>query len=175
MQESIVPILDWNEVEQFFYRAMAEGWASGKKVSIGPDGCKHTSLCDSSLGFVLWDRWTHTPGSVYSAGTTLISYQGVGDNVFTPAVPIWIMQYGGFYTPNAGAFVRKVLLDAYQHPQGVFLGCRGPAIASNGALQYENSLNLRGSFLIFNGHETVRNLHQEEITGRHSYSGMALA
>ncbi len=165
--------IDWKEVEAFFYEGhLRAGWVSGNKVRMDLlTGSKVARYYRRDLGLVFIDQWTQSPGSNKSAGSTMILYCGVGDDVLVPPIPIWIMQYRGWYEPEAIPLVKERLRAAYSHP-GEFAGCRG-LDASGFELLYQNDMFPRSHFRGFAGRERVVVGHAREL-GFHEYNGLAL-
>ena len=169
--------INWQEVEAFFYQAMLQGWASDTKVEVDMDtGYKtwqfagHTA---SGTPLVLTDRWTKTPDSCCSSGTTTIC---LGVTVTISVVPIWTMHYGGRYPEGVTILVKNALKKVYmaQH-EYPFMGCRGPAKLEAEGIVYHNWVDYQDPipFRCFSGIEKVVAEGDVEV-GYHEYFGMAL-
>ncbi|MBP9669188.1 MAG: hypothetical protein KBE09_02770 [Candidatus Pacebacteria bacterium] len=173
---SVLSKVDWTEAESVFYELMSGGWASGTKPLIAryPG---HVHMQHSKGPFKLIDMWTKTPGSRHSSGYTVLYYDCMyadDAHIENDYQPIWTMQYGGFYSRPAAAFVQRVLFDTYAKPSvHGFCGCRGPSMVHEGGFAYANKWVTHSSFHAFSGVEIVRNTHQNEIVGQHEYMGRA--
>ncbi len=158
--------MDVLEVRSFFFMAMSEGWAAAgdKKIVIADmPGYKALSFRDGD--FYLLDRYCVNPNTLKSAGTTTIWFQGI---------PVWVMNYGGFYEEEEIAFLKRALLWTYQ--RCIFVGCRG----LNGYVEgLESSLlyvnHFRGDFARFDGHEEIFRVKNGASLGFHEYEGMSMA
>lgn len=155
--------VDIKKVEEFFFKAMIEGWAgNGKKVNIFP-GFKSFVISDGK-GFQLCDNYCVNKESKKSVGTTLI----LVDNV-----PVWTMNYRGFYEDWAIDFLKHALLKAYE--TGNFVGGRGPEnYHPGGELFYINNV-VENNFSGFYGYETIIGYgDNDKVGGYHRYAGMSL-
>ncbi|MDP2631730.1 MAG: hypothetical protein Q8P30_03110 [Candidatus Uhrbacteria bacterium] len=159
------------EVQEFFFKAMLHGWAGdGKPIAVTDmPGFKEFSFQDSK--FLLKDRFSSTPESDKSSGTTTIWFQDV---------PIWNMYYAGWYTKEASGVVKHALRQAYENE--VFRGGRGQPCtltkqmspdSQEITVRYNNVLRSNG-FDQFEGCEDVRNMSHNELCGYHRYHGMIL-
>lgn len=151
------------EIQSFFFRAMVSGWASGgEKIKIAAMPL-YKAMPFREGDFYLLDCYCVNKKSLKSAGTTTIWYRDV---------PVWMMNYGGFYEESAIAFLKRALLRAYNKQE--FVGGRGPAFYSeNTGLNYANR-PLLGDFAKFEGREAVFNASGRESLGFHEYWGMSL-
>lgn len=166
--------LDWNEIEAFFYRAMLTSGYPSEKPNIWEEG-GHRKIRHQEGLLRLEDIWTHTPHSEWSAGTTTI-YREVGGELAPNLVPIWVMQYSGFYRgKTATLYLKKILREAYQNPE-TSLGCRGPREVKDAGFKYNNVVEtfLRTKFFRFAGWEELWNVAGNRLAGRHFYRGTAL-
>lgn len=154
-------MVDMTQVQQFFFKAMIRGWAAGvQKIKIAEmPGYKAIPFQEGE--FRLLDCYCVNPHSQMSAGTTTIWFQGV---------PVWVMNYGGYYEERAILFLKRALLETYEAQR--FVGGRGPIMYSEGPLVYVNTPRLNG-FVGFEGHEKVFDLAGVQL-GYHTYSGMGL-
>ncbi|MBU1015286.1 hypothetical protein KKI17_02515 [Patescibacteria group bacterium] len=145
--------VDWQRAEEFFLEAAGACWPSGRvpkqppsplllgaKVYLYPlegpteDGLRYADCF-----------WVGTGDSLgVSFGFTLISKNDV---------PIWRMQYEGFYPEGVGDFVKKALREEYEVRQEFRAG-RGPIRFIEGEFLYEN-LPRRSKFLKFYTREKV--------------------
>lgn len=180
--ESVIGMnpVDWAAVEAFFYRAMVEGWASGK----APERHRHERYIQHTEGALrLVDRWWKVGGRPMSSGYTTIEMD-ISPSCVGMWVPIWQMHYGGSYDKSASAFVKEVLLGAFRNPKG-FNGCRGSTDGATrsacGGYWYVNCLSRMPSemvrfsgmsFTLFGGTESV--YRGRSVVGYHRYFGMAL-
>lgn len=159
--------IDWKEVQRFFFRAMVEGWAAKGSKAEPPDMPGYKEIYFQEGDFQLVDLWCAISGQTRSAGTTTI---WIGQR------PIWVMQYGGWYRPEAIPTVRGALLSAYKGE--IFMGGRGSitfSLPESPHLEYRNRVNMNDLFQ-FSGTEYVwdKRGNQEKKIGLHYYSGMAL-
>ncbi len=153
------------EARDFFFQAMAQGWAAGKAAIKSPDRLGHYYLIFEQGEFVLIDEWAINELSKKSAGTTTVWYGGQ---------PVWFMSYSGFYPESSIKIVKQALLAEYCAKR--FTGGRGPSIYRMGDLEYYNEPNTGSSFERFSGREFVidRNSVSELGGGSHTYMGQAL-
>ncbi|MBI3633650.1 MAG: hypothetical protein HY226_05155 [Candidatus Vogelbacteria bacterium] len=157
-----------DKVKAFFFKAMLQGWVNGSEEFKIPDlpGYKAIAFRDGDL--YLLDRYCVNLETNMSAGTTTIWFKDS---------PIWVMNYGGWYSKDALKLVKKALAQAYE--QELFLGGRGVDISLDG-LVYKNvvadppHLKGREQFWLFYGEEEVRNPEGNACYGWHIFSGMSL-
>jgi len=155
------PFID--NIRQFFFKAMIEGWAAGsEKVAIPQLPC-YKAIEHKEGYFHLIDCWCKNPGTNGSSGFTTIYWK---DN------PVWTMQYGGLYLPgeNVMDFLKNTILQAYKEKR--FYGGRGPQSRCNAGLIYINTIS-RNNFDQFSGREAIYNTRTGQCYGHHEYSGMA--
>ncbi len=157
--------MDIAQVQQFFFKAMLEGWTTGGQEVEMPNMPGYTALPFQEGDLRLIDCYCVNPMSRKSAGTTTISLQGI---------PVWVMHYGGFYEEGAIVFLKQALLKVYQDHE--FIGGRGPRLYVRGDLLYVNEPD--GDFTKFNGREEIFNiedgLKNKTSLGFHEYWGMSL-
>lgn len=155
-------MINLREVEQFFFKAMVEGYAAGgQKIKIA-DMPNYKAIPFRDGDFYLLDRYCVTPHGPKSAGTTTIWFQDA---------PVWLMNYGGYYEERAIKFLKTALRKAYEARQ--FFGGRGPLVFSEGSLVYVNQPRFN-DFLKFEGREEVFDLDTRSSLGWHEYWGMTL-
>lgn len=154
--------MDIAQIQSFFFKAMVEGYvAGGQKIEIADmPGYKALPFRDGNL--YLLDRYCVTPNSPKSAGTTTIWFKDV---------PVWVMNYGGFYEESAIAFLKRALRKTYE--AGQFVGGRGPLVYVEGSLVYVNQPRLN-DFAKFEGREEVFNAKGVTSLGFHEYWGISL-
>lgn len=154
--------MDMTRVQSFFFRAMVEGWATGgRKIKIAEmPGYKALPFREGD--FSLLDCYCVTPNSPKSAGTTTIWFQDV---------PVWLMNYGGYYEEQAIKFLKRALRQAYEAHQ--FVGGRGPLVHTEGSLVYVNRPRLN-DFAKFEGREEIFDAQSGTSLGFHEYWGMSL-
>jgi len=155
-------MVDIAEVQAFFFRAMREGYAgSGQKTEVA-DMPGYKEIRFSEGDFLLVDRYCVAPNLVKSAGTTTIWFDGV---------PVWVMNYGGYYEEEAISILKRALSTAYQREE--FFGGRGQFVFTNGGLLYTNHPRLN-DFARFEGREEVFGTTGRTSLGFHDYWGMSL-
>ena len=151
--------------EEAFFLAMMSGYAGSKNEgstkTVSNNGCTKSVKFVHGL-YLVDDTWHTNPNSDKSAGTTTISHEGI---------PVWWMCYGGQYTKETVAFLKRALRETYA--QKKFVGCRGPLYFRDGIMVYENGFDQSQSFEGFSGDEIVFN-DSKGILGTHKYFGMAL-
>ena len=154
--------MDLEKIQAFFFQAMVEGWATcDQKIMIAEmPGYKAIPFRDGKLS--LLDNYCVNPNSPYSAGTTTIWHQDL---------PVWLMNYGGWYDKRAIAFLKRALSQTYNAHQ--FVGGRGPLVYTEGNLIYVNHVRLN-DFRKFEGHEEELDADIGESLGFHQYWGMSL-
>ncbi|MDP1706726.1 MAG: hypothetical protein Q8L36_02800 [bacterium] len=159
--------IDWSRVQDFFFRAMMQGWTVEGSVIKPPDmlGYKLARFEEDNLR--LTDLWCTGGGGEKSAGTTTI---------FFGEIPIWVMQYNGWYHEEAIPTVRASLMSAYQGR--IFLGGRGRisfSIPESPHIEYRNRVDFN-DFERFVGAECVwdKRGSEEKKIGVHRYNGMSL-
>lgn len=151
------------QAQTVFLRLMAKGWAAGEKPATHPEFPGRKFLRGVDGDFLLIDTWTqHEPECDASSGSTTLLFQ---------RVPIWVMQYGGWYGVEGSALVQRALARNYEN--GVFNGGRGPDIYRSGSLVYENTV-LKPDFTDFTGQERVLDGNSRTFHGQHQYFGQWL-
>ncbi len=155
-------MLDMAQIQAFFFKAMMEGYAvGGQKIKIADmPGYKAIPFRDGD--FYLLDRYCVTPNSPKSAGTTTIWFQDV---------PVWVMNYGGYYDDHAIRTLKCALRKAYETQQ--FIGGRGSRVYTDGSFVYVNHPR-RNDFDAFEGRESIINEITGVELGFHQYWGMSL-
>lgn len=149
-------------IQSFFFKAMTEGWASGgQKIKI-PDMPGYKGIPFRDGDFYLLDRYCVSPYSSSSAGTTTIWFKDV---------PVWVMNYGGYYQERAIPLLMTALRSTYGKAN--FVGGRGPRVFRSGVMVYVNHPRLNG-FVKFEGREEVFVAETSEPLGFHEYWGMSL-
>lgn len=148
------------DIQQFFFEAMVEGWVADAEESkvLGMPGYRIINFARDEL--VLTDLFCVTPGSSKSAGTTTIWHK---------EVPVWVMQYGGWYMEGVIPFLKHALLETYKAKR--FVGGRGRSQYCEGQLLYVNRPHVN-DFSDFNGHEQV--FMNDKPMGVHHYRGMMM-
>lgn len=154
--------MDMTQVQSFFFKAMVEGWATdSQKIRIAEmPGYKAIPFRDGD--FYLLDRYCVSPSSPKSAGTTTIWFQDV---------PVWLMNYGGYYEEQAIKFLKRALRQPYEAHQ--FVGGRGPLVHTEGSLVYVNQPRIN-DFTKFEGREEIFDTKNSTSLGFHEYWGMSL-
>ena len=154
-----------DKVQEFFFKAMIQGWASGAPAVSFPE----------LPGF---EGYTFNP-----PGQGLLSlrdcFTGAGEKFFGTTTiwreknPIWMMHYQGWYKKGAEPLLRRALLEAYS--KGIFLGGRGLDMidpATN--LDYHN-ISPGSRFTQFRGYEKIITRGcNSDIKGECFFQGRAL-
>lgn len=155
-------MVDMKEVQEFFFKAMIQGWACGVEKINMPNmpGYKKIEFRDGN--FYLADLYCVTPESDKSAGTTTIWVNGI---------PVWWMSFNGFYNEKAIAFLKEALLDVYS--KHIFLGGRGPRGFKGSGMTYINN-PWKNDFSDFEGKEEILVRGTRQSLGWHRYRGMSL-
>lgn len=149
------------QIESIFFKAMLEGYVFGvKKIRI-PDLPGYKAIPFRDGDYYVLDHYCVTSNSLKSAGTTTIWYQDV---------PVWVMNYGGFYEESAISFLKSALRLQYEERQ--FNGGRGPLVHTDGTLIYRN-MSSPNDFSGFQGRENIHNVYGI-LLGYHDYWGMSL-
>lgn len=120
----------WQEVRDFFFRAMRQGYAGKGKPQPVPDMPGFKRQVYEENHFRLVDQWGSNTDSNVSAGITTIWYEGK---------IVFLMTYSGAYDEEAIPFLKKALLEAYRCKE--FNGGRGPKFFKKGKLIYLNHWN----------------------------------
>jgi len=151
------------QIQSFFFKAMIEGWAKNSpKMSI-TDMPGYKAIPFEDGDFYLLDRYCVNPHSQRSTGTTTIWFRNE---------PVWVMNYGGYYTKGATAFLKNALGKAYQEHH--FVGGRGPRVYKDGlAYLYINQARIN-EFEKFEGREEIFAGVDNVPLGFHEYWGMSL-
>ncbi len=156
--------LGWR-VKDFFFEAMADGYAASKTAAVIPQ-VPGSKLIGYQMGqFRLLDTWISFEGSIHSTGITLIWYTENGQEI-----PVWAMHYGGYYVERAIPFLKECLASAYR--QQLFFGGRGPTWYKDEetSLLYINQPN-KGHFGNFKGEENIYDQKNNLLLGHHWYRG----
>ena len=154
--------MDIAQIRSFFFKAMMEGWAMNAQEIKTTDAPGYTSIPFREGDFYLLDRYCVSPNSSKSAGTTTIWFQDI---------PVWLMNYGGFYEKRTIACLKEALQRTYGVHQ--FVGGRGPRMHSKGSLVYVNQPRLN-DFAKFEGREEIFDIESGELFGFHEYWGISL-
>jgi hypothetical protein len=154
--------MDIKQIKQFFFKAMVAGWArNGQKISI-PEMPSYKAISFQEGDFRLLDCYCNSPDSPKSAGTTTIWHKNV---------PVWVMQFGGYYEKGAIRFLKRALLVNYE--TSTFLGGRGPSSFYEGYYAYYNKV-MQNDFGRFSGREEIISRPAGDILGYHDYWGISL-
>ncbi|MFA6269748.1 MAG: DUF5680 domain-containing protein [Candidatus Paceibacterota bacterium] len=152
-----------------FFEAMLDGYAGGEnRKSIktsGNDGYTTITYTTEDSKYRVVDRYCTTPLSDWSAGTTTIFYR-----VNLIWVPVWWMEYNGFYYKNVIPFLKSAIRQSYE--MEIFNGGRGPARYNDSGIEYNNIWS--GDFERFLGREEIEDKLNGELLGFHSFSGRSL-
>jgi len=158
-------------LQEFFLKAAAATYVSGKKAKINIDGEKVFEWGDGEFCY----RDGYRVNGERSFGQTIIYLAD------TPSVLIWVMQYQGWCKNDDKEVLihlKRALLTAYT--AGQFIGGRGPALFEENwenGLVYENMLGEVVQFASFQGRERIyRKPHNNphSFLFWHRYQGMLL-
>ena len=160
------------EVRDIFFNAMHDGgWATEGPCSEKsksremdpselPPGHKGIEWKDGL--WVVRDTWIQISGNPYSGGSTTINYDDI---------PVWLMQYRGWYAKEVIDFLQGALASNYRN--GFFSAGRGPDSYSQGDLLYLNEI-VRNDFADFECKEKVLHMPTATLKGYHNCSGLLL-
>lgn len=146
------------QIQDVFFDAMLEGYVGKPNKSWNPGlpGSKVIEYRRES--WLVVDSYIVSEKSPYSGGTTYIYYDGV---------PVWMMQYFGFYDGCAIPTLKAALREAYE--ERIFFGGRGPRTFLQDVHTYRNSTR-SNDFKSFSGREEIENV-DAEFCGFHQYQG----
>lgn len=161
-KETQADIVDLKEVEEFFLKAMAKGWAAGAKPTSSPDmpGYKYISFREGD--FSLIDQYSFNKTNSRGAGSIIVWFKGT---------PVWVMHYRGIYSKKTMSFLKQALLNAYT--QARFFGGRGSLILKENSLLYINRPEL-SEFAEFKGREEIIDVNTREVLSWDEYWGFSL-
>ena len=154
-------LLNQDEIQEVFFRAMLAGWANNVDViqfADLPGSCGHQYIDGK---FKVLDQFIVNPRSNKSSGTTIIWYD---------QIPVWVMHYGGWYQKRAIPFLKKCLCSAYESK--TFRGGRGLGCVEGKKLTYFNLIEEASTFRCFKGKEGI--FADAKCIGNHWYRGMTL-
>jgi hypothetical protein len=151
------------EMMEIFFQAMLAGYAGdSKKEPIAElPGSKMASPFIRGPWKVV-DPFIVTPISSRSVGMTIISFYDI---------PVWYMQYAGWYEKKAIPCLKAALHYSYEKHE--FNGGRGPREVKYGKFVYSNSPNdFYNTFKVFDGSESIHVAsHEATCLGVHQYRG----
>lgn len=144
MNENLkIKSLTIEQIQEIFFDAMINGWASGGEKKDLPDFCDGKEIIFTKDDFLVIDSYFINNETNKSAGMTMIFYQ---------KIPVWTMSYHGFYNKRASRFLKFFLLKQYKTK--VFIGGRGAMFDKNGTIIYHNC-PLVNDFKSFFGREDL--------------------
>jgi hypothetical protein len=108
-------------------------------------------------GWRVLDTYVVSPVSPFSGGTTIIYYRDL---------PVWMMQYNGYYHDDAIPCLKAALAANYE--QKVYNGGRGPESFEHEGFHYFNAPMSNEFFGRTSGQETIFN-SQRKLRGVHLY------
>ena len=161
-------LADLEEVQEFFFRAALKTYVGEAKATRGLMGRKSYHVDERR--FIYHDEFLVSPHSHGSFGQTVITA-----NVNGAWVPVWAMQYMGYYLPEATDFLKEALREAYELK--LFVGGRGPREfwGDEGSLLYINEPEPDSLFSNFRGKEKILGSEKERRQlGEHYYAGFSL-
>ena len=140
-----------------FFQAMQEGYALTREKGTIPElpGSKTIEFLHGDWRVL--DTYIVSPQSPYSGGTTMMWY---GE------IPIWMMQYVGYYDDDAIPCLRAALRTNYE--QSIFNGGRGPDFFEHEGFHYINAAMSNNFFGRTNGQEAIFD-SEKKIRGIHLY------
>jgi hypothetical protein len=157
-------IMDIELLQEFFFEAANATYVGGgvKKTSIVDlPGAKVIKYQSGEFHYV--DLWYVGQESEHSFGQTTIWHN---------EIPIWGMQFGGYYPEDVIEFLKDALRAAYSVK--AFHGGRGlPTFTDNQKFTYTNHTEIN-EFTSFAGQECIYRYLQSELVGRHWYRGYYL-
>lgn len=145
--------------EEFFFEGMVNGFASGVKPQQNkpfPGSYTH-QYARGQLSLI--DTWLVNPHTFSTAGMTTILWN---------ALPIWFMQYHGWYHTDAISTLQDALKSAYVEKR--FRGGRGSAIFDTPFYRYTNDFR-DDDFRSFSGEERIVTRYTNQEAGTHKYTG----
>lgn len=157
--------------KEAFFAAMLDGYCGEKKnsrVTTSNNGNTKSVRFVHSL-YIVEDEWDTNPESDLSGGTTRIFLSNG-----TTWHPVWRMSYGGRYSKEARAFLKRVLHHTYNRRK--FVGGRGEIAMfdAENHLLYTNNLRKNAGFEDSSGTEYIHHIGGDERLGYHDFSCMAL-
>ncbi len=154
--------LNVGEIEQIFFMAMRAGYAAEDAVETSLPGMPGSKVIEYRQGgYLVKDCWFVIPDSPYSFGQTII---------WQNSIPVWQMNYMGYYKKVAIPFLKRALRENYE--RGIFHGGRGPKHFQSGEIEYYNNADASG-FERFFGKESIYRNHVTAL-GWHQYQGSIL-
>lgn len=167
------------EIQRFFCNAMSHGWVNGAKEVEDERWPGYKVIEEVNGPYRLIDAYCVGENSNRSVGHTTIWRK----NRYQAWIPVWHMNYQGWYEKRALKFLKGVLRNAYRNEE--FHGGRGPTgitMERDGKrLTYVNEIT-SNEFHHFAGRERVIDndimpngeIHGSMLLGEHEYSGMLL-
>lgn len=146
--------IDWKAVENYYFDVMRRvGWLSYDARTINRDG--YVRWAHEERGhFRFKDQWHEFTNSRHSMGGGCI-----WQRFRKEWIPIWGMQYGGWYEKEVTPHLKTVLRSSCdEHLRRPFQGCRGPEEEwIDDTLVYQNLLSphLEKTFRQFASHERM--------------------
>lgn len=148
--------------EAFFYEAMIKGYVTNDSILEGQySGSRKIDIEKGSWRLV--DEYIVTKAGPGSGGTTIIWYGHI---------PVWMMQYLGWYKENAIPCLKAAIASNYQKLK--FEGGRGPQFFVHHGVHYVNHLVQNDFFDHAYGREDVYIPNGEHL-GFHRYHSQWLA
>lgn len=143
--------------QEIFFTAMRQGYASSSEKGTIPEIPGSKTIEYRHDKWRVLDTYLVAPQSPYSGGTTII-YWG--------EIPIWMMQYVGYYDEEAIPCLKAALRATYD--ESIFNGGRGPDVFEHEGFLYLNaamSSNFHGRT---NGQEAIYDA-EKKLRGVHIY------
>lgn len=142
---------------EIFFTAMQEGYVSNSEKGTVPEIPGSKTIEYRHNEWRVLDMYLVTPKSPYSGGTTIIYY---GE------IPMWMMQYVGYYDEEALPCLKAALKTTYD--EKVFNGGRGPDFFEHGGFHYINAPTSNDFHGRTNGQEAIFDA-EKKLRGVHIY------
>ena len=137
---------NYRTIEQIFYNAMRVGYALGTLPTIESEMSGAKGIPYQEGYFYLLDSWETNPDTNRFMGEI---------KIWRNKIPVWGMQYFGYYPEYVQKFLKEVLLASYEKRE--FIGGRGPRHIEDSecVLVYTNKLTPGSEFWGFSGSEAI--------------------
>ena len=140
-----------------FFLAMQQGYAAKPERGTSPEIPGSKTIEYHHENWRVLDTYIVTPKSPYSGGTTIVYWN---------EIPMWMMQYLGWYADEAIPCLKAALRANYE--QDIFNGGRGPDFFEHEGFHYINVVMSNNFHGRTNGQEAVFDSNQK-LRGVHIY------